>query len=102
MTPTTAPAAEHTLSPEAVAYYLPGAVKFTTQLVIDRIAAAALRSKRTDAALADVATYGVPGDLCNDQATAALALLRARQGKLDEMHPAHVERAAITLAELNA
>ena len=58
---------------------------------------AAQRDGRTDAELQAVATWGVPGDLCNDQAHVALALLRARQGKLDEMHPAHVARAVAVL-----
>lgn len=69
-------------------------------LMIDYLRAEAAHSKRTDAELAAIATFGVPGDLCHDQATAAAALLRARRGTLDEMHPALVARAAQTLAEV--
>lgn len=71
-------------------------------LMIDYLRGEAAKSKKTDDDLAAIATFGVPGDLCHDQATAAAALLRARRGTLDEMHPALVARAVGTLQELAA
>lgn len=90
---------------EVVALYAARAAAVADEwvkLAESRVRAAAAVSKRSDAELAALATFGIPGDLCNDQAHAALALLRARRGELDTMHPAHVVRAAETLAVLEA